>query len=148
MIYEDREVISIEEKAKNTLGDTFTVDDIDPTILKSLNYKYPKQLIAVKLTSREFTCLCPFSGLPDFACLSINYVPNCKLVELKALKYYLYSFRNVKVYNEHAVNKILEDLIKILKPREITLEGEFTSRGGIENKVTAVYREKRKAKRG
>jgi len=144
MIYEDREIISIEEKAKNTLGDTFTIGDLDLSILKNLDYEYPKRKITVELTSREFTCLCPFSGLPDFACLSISYVPNHKLIELKSLKYYLYSFRNVKVYNEHAVNKILEDLVKVLKPCKLTVSGEFTSRGGIENKVIAVYWKKKK----
>jgi 7-cyano-7-deazaguanine reductase len=84
--------------------------------------------------------LCPFSGLPDFACLIIKYIPRNKLIELKSLKYYLYSYRNVKIYNEHAVNKILEDLKKALDPWELTVVGEFTSRGGIKNKVTARYK--------
>ena len=97
----------------------------------------------MSLQTAEFTCLCPFSGLPDYARLTIVYVPYKKLIELKSLKYYLYAFRSVKMYNEHAVNKIMEDLKHILSPREITVEAEFTSRGGITNKVTASYVSKR-----
>lgn len=140
MIYEDRKAISIEKKAKKTIGKLSAAKDIDATILQTLLYEYPKRKITVELTSEEFTCVCPFSGLPDFASLNIKYIPCCKIIELKSLKYYLYSFRNVKIYNEHVVNKILEDLKKVLKPYELTITGEFTSRGGIKNKVIASYK--------
>jgi len=140
MIYEERAPISLEKKARKTAGKTFLPKDIDPTILQTFTYQYPQRKILVELTSNEFSCLCPFSGLPDFALLSIKYVPRRKIIELKSLKYYLYSFRNVKIYNEHVVNKILEDLVKVLKPHEITIEGGFTTRGGIKNKVTASYK--------
>jgi 7-cyano-7-deazaguanine reductase len=143
MIYEDRTSISIEKKAKKTAGKVFLPKDIDSTILQTFVYEYPKRKIVVELTSNEFSCLCPFSGLPDFALLTIRYVPCRKIIELKSLKYYLYAFRNVKVYNEHVVNKILEDLEKVLKPYEITIEGEFTSRGGIKNKVIASHKSRR-----
>ncbi len=143
MIYKDRKLSDIEEKAKKTQGDTFLPKDIDVSILKTIPYEYPKNRIKVSLQTAEFTCLCPFSGLPDYAQLTIVYVPYKKLIELKSLKYYLYAFRSVKVYNEHAVNKIMEDLKHILSPREITVEAEFTSRGGITNKVTASYVSKR-----
>jgi len=142
MIYKDRKVTSIEEKAKKTAGRLFLPQDIDSSILQTIDYEYPKNRITVELDSEEFTCVCPFSGLPDFAFLTIKYIPRNKLIELKALKYYLYSFRNVKVYNEHAVNKILEDLKKVLKPRELAVTAEFTSRGGIKNKVCAAYKAK------
>ena len=122
------------------MGQSFLPEDIDITILKTLPYEYPAQKINVELNTTEFTCLCPFSGLPDFACLIVTYVPRNKLVELKSLKYYLYAFRNVKVYNEHAVNKILIDLKKVLTPRQITVEGEFTVRGGVKSKVSAQYK--------
>lgn len=137
MIYKNRKVISIEEKAKKTQGKIYSKDDIDVTILQTLKYEYPKRRVKTELSTCEFTCLCPYSGLPDFACLTISYIPRTKLIELKSLKYYLYSFRNVKIYNEHVVNKILEDLEKVLKPHEITVIGEFTARGGAANKVTA-----------
>ena len=95
------------------------------------------------MSTDEFTCVCPFSGLPDFATIIIRYIPRKKLIEMKALKYYLYAFRNVKIYNEHVVNKILEDLISVLKPYEMTIEGEFTVRGGVENKVVATFKAKK-----
>ena len=140
MIYKDREASAIEKKAKKTLGKAFLPQDIDTTILQIIPYQYPHRKIAVELTAGEFTSLCPFSGLPDFAFLTITYVPRKKIVELKSLKYYLYAFRNVKIYNEHAVNKILDDLKKLLNPYEITVVGEFTVRGGLKNKVAASYK--------
>ena len=139
MVYEDRLTSSIEKKAKKTQGKTFLPEDIDITILKTIKYKYPENKILVNLESDEFTCLCPFSGLPDYAHINIKYIPDKKLIELKSLKYYLYAFRNVKVYNEHAVNKILNDLKKILAPQELIVEAEFTARGGIKNKVSASF---------
>jgi len=142
MIYEDRKIPLIEEKAKKTVGKISSPDDLDPSILQTIPYKYPKRKIVTELTTDEFTCLCPFSGLPDFANISIEYIPTNKLIELKSLKYYLYSFRNVKIYNEHAVDRIIEDLRKVLKPCQIKVVGEFTSRGGIKNKVTAIYKKK------
>ncbi|MCK4912742.1 MAG: NADPH-dependent 7-cyano-7-deazaguanine reductase QueF [Candidatus Omnitrophica bacterium] len=140
MIYEDRETSLIEEKAKKIIGKIFSPKDLDPSILMTLPYQYPKHKITTELTTDEFTCLCPFSGLPDFANLVIEYIPARKLIELKSLKYYLYSFRNVKIYNEHVVNRILQDLKKVLKPCQIKVVGEFTSRGGVKNKVTAFYK--------
>ena len=140
MIYEDRDISSIEQKAKKAVGKTFSPSSIDTTILNTIAYEYPKRKISSQLTTDEFTCVCPFSGLPDFAHLTITYVPRKKLIELKSLKYYLYAFRNIKIYNEHAVNKILEDLKKVLDPYEIEVIGKFTSRGGIENRVSAFYK--------
>jgi len=143
MIYPDRTSSSVEKKAQKTAGKLFLPKDIDTSILQTISYEYPKRKITVELKSEEFTCVCPFSGLPDFAKLTIRYIPRKKLIELKSLKYYFYAFRNVKVYNEHAVNKILEDLVKVLTPYEITIEAEFTSRGGIKNKVSASYKAKK-----
>ena len=140
MIYENRKVDIVEQKAKKTLGQTFSPGDVDPGILQTIAYEYPKRAIDVELTSNEFTCICPYSGLPDFATIIIRYVPATRLIELKSLKYYLYAFRNVKVYNEHVVNKILEDLARAVKPRSMTVIAEFTVRGGAANKVTAQYR--------
>ncbi len=143
MVYEERKTSSIEKKAKKIIGKISSPKDLDPSILQIISYQYPKRRITTELTTDEFTCLCPFSGLPDFANLTIKYIPERKLVELKSLKYYLYSFRNVKIYNEHVVNRILEDLKKVLKPYQILVVGEFTSRGGVKNKVTASYKKNR-----
>ncbi len=140
MIYEDRLTSAIEKKAKKLQGSTFSPDQVDASILQTISYEYPGRRTTVELTSDEFTCLCPFSGLPDFARLVISYVPARKLIEMKALKYYLCAFRNVKIYNEHVVNKIRDDLKKALLPRELSVTGYFTSRGGITNKVVASYK--------
>lgn len=144
MIYEDREEVSLEKKAKKTAGELYLPREIDFSILRTIVYEYPRQRITVELTSEEFSCVCPFSGLPDFARLTIQYIPCRKLIELKSLKYYLFAFRNVKIYNEHAVNKILRDLIAVLKPYQLIVSGEFTSRGGIKNKVVAEYKTRSK----
>lgn len=140
MIYEDREEVSLERKAKKTEGKLYLPREIDSSILQTIVYEYPRRRITVELTNEEFSCVCPFSGLPDFARLTIQYIPRRKLIELKSLKYYLYAFRNVKIYNEHAVNKILQDLEAVLKPCQLIVIGEFTSRGGIKNKVVAEYK--------
>jgi len=144
MIYEDRLTSKIEKAAQKTQGETFLPEDVDSSILQTFNYRYPNRPIAVEHQTLEFTCLCPFSGLPDFGKLTIKYSPFRKCIELKSLKYYLYSFRQVKIFNEHVVNKVLEDLVKTLKPRRMEIIGEFTSRGGIANKVTASYKKRNK----
>jgi len=143
MIYKDRKETPIERKAKRTLGETFLPSQIDTTVLKTIPYQYPGRKITVELTTDEFSCLCPFSELPDYAHLTIKYIPRKKLIELKSLKYYLYAYRNVKIYNEHVVNKILEDLKKVLNPYEISILGEFSIRGGIKNKVFAFWKARR-----
>ena len=139
MAYANRFIDPVEKKAQKTIGALFTPDKIDKSILQAIDYEYPRREIEVAMRCDEFTCVCPFSGLPDFASLTIRYAPRKKLVEMKSLKYYLYAFRNVKIYNEHAINKIMEDLIRLLNPRRMTIEGHFTSRGGITNTVTAAF---------
>lgn len=140
MIYKNRHIDPLEEKSKKTIGKTFLPKDVDASILQTIKYEYPHRKIHIELNTVEFTSICPFSGLPDFATITINYVPRKKLIELKSLKYYFYSYRNIKIYNEHVVNKILEDLKKALSPYEIVVIGEFTVRGGTKNKVTAQYK--------
>lgn len=138
-IYQDRSASALEKKAKKLQGATYSPADIDVTILNTIPYQYPHRKIAVEMACEEFSSICPFSGLPDFARVTITYIPRRKLIELKSLKYYLYAWRNVKVYNEHVINQILEDLQQTLQPWSITVIGEFTSRGGITNKIVASY---------
>ena len=140
MIYEDRVSSQIEKKSQKLQGKTFLPRDIDPTLLQTFPYEYTQHPVNIEHTTEEFTCLCPFSGLPDFAKLTLRYTPYKKCIELKSLKYYLYSFRQVKIFNEHVVNKIQEDLIKVLQPREMEIIAEFSSRGGITNKVSLSYK--------
>lgn len=112
---------------------------IKPEVLSAIDYKYRGKEIEIKITTREFTSLCPLSGLPDFARLTITYVPDKKCVELKSLKYYLLSYRNVGIFYEHVVNRIAEDLVKLLKPKRLSVKGEFTTRGGIRTSVLSEY---------
>ncbi|MGA9522718.1 MAG: preQ(1) synthase [Myxococcaceae bacterium] len=87
----------------------------------------------------EFTCLCPKTGQPDFAHFTIRYVPDQLCVELKSLKLYLWSFRDEGHFHEAVTNRILDDLVKAVSPRSMTLEGNFFVRGGISTLVTAKY---------
>ena len=90
--------------------------------------------------TEEFTSLCPWTGLPDFAHLSIKYTPGEKLVELKSLKLYLTSFRNVGILQEHSPNRILRDLAALLRPRRMEVCARFRERGGITTQVKAEYK--------
>jgi 7-cyano-7-deazaguanine reductase len=90
----------------------------------------PKQLITY--TTQEFSAVCPFSGLPDLATVTIEYVPDKKVLELKSLKYYLLSYRNVGIYQEHATQKIFADLQKVLRPQKLKVTTLYNTRGGID----------------
>ena len=87
----------------------------------------------------EFTCLCPRTGQPDFATIRIRYVPDALCVELKSLKLYLWSFRDEGHFHEDVTNRILDDLAALLKPRALTVVGDFNVRGGIHTVVTATH---------
>jgi 7-cyano-7-deazaguanine reductase len=122
-------------------------EDIDVAVLEAIPFDYPGSATEVVYETDEFTFVCPWSGLPDFARLTIRYLPRKHLVELKSLKYYLTSFRNVGILQEHAVNRILDDLVPLLKPACMVVEAEYKERGGIKTKVTARY-ESNKSKEG
>ena len=87
----------------------------------------------------EFTCLCPMTGQPDFATISIDYVPDARCVELKSLKLYLWSYRNEGAFHEAVTNQICDDLVAAIGPRSITVIGKFWVRGGISTTVTATH---------
>ncbi len=91
----------------------------------------PERDYEINIAFPEFTCLCPRSGYPDFATIKINYVPDKKIVELKALKLYLNSFRDVHISHEEVTNKIYEELEKRLKPRFLEVIGDFNPRGNV-----------------
>ncbi len=90
----------------------------------------------------EFTCLCPRTGQPDFARITIRYVPDKRCVELKSLKLYLWSYRNEGAFHEAVINKILDDLVKAVGPRRMSVAGDFFVRGGIHTTVTAEHKKK------
>ena len=91
----------------------------------------------------EFTCVCPLTGQPDFAHFTIKYVPDQLCVELKSLKLYLWSYRNEGAFHEAITNRILDDIVKVTKPRKAVVEGDWFIRGGIATKVTVTYEGKK-----
>lgn len=93
----------------------------------------------IRMICPEFTCLCPKTGQPDFATLTLTYVPDRFCIELKSLKLYLWSFRNEGHFHEAVTNRILDDLVKATRPRRMTVVGDFYVRGGIHTVVTASY---------
>ena len=97
----------------------------------------PERNYTIQFRCPEFTCVCPRTGQPDFATLLVRYVPDRCCVELKSLKLYLWSFREVGAFHEAVVNQILDDLVQLLSPRAMELEGVFHVRGGIHTTVVA-----------
>ena len=93
----------------------------------------------IRFTCEEFTCLCPRTGQPDFATITVEYVPDETCVELKSLKLYLWSFRDEGQYHEAVTNRILDDLVKAVRPRKMRVVGDFKIRGGIHTVVTAEH---------
>jgi len=111
--------------------------------LETFPNRHPGRDYTVSLETDEFTCVCPVTGQPDFASLTIEYVPDRKIVESKSLKLYLESFRNEGVFHEHVTNTILDDLVKALAPRWCVVRGEFAARGGIAITVEAEYQKEK-----
>ena len=111
-------------------GTSYTYD-YDPSLLESFGNKHPGNDYFVKFNCPEFTSLCPITGQPDFATITISYVPDERLVESKALKLYLFSFRNHGDFHEDVVNIIMKDLIALLSPKYIEVWGKFLPRGGL-----------------
>jgi 7-cyano-7-deazaguanine reductase len=107
--------------------------------LDTFEYEYPGNRIEINFTSSEFTAICPFSDFPDFAVLKLRYTPNRRCIELKSLKLYINSFREVKIFHEHVVNRILEDFVAACDPLEFHIEGDFHLRGNIKTVIHASY---------
>ncbi|MBI4833956.1 MAG: NADPH-dependent 7-cyano-7-deazaguanine reductase QueF [Planctomycetes bacterium] len=106
-------------------------DKIKAGFLESFPYKGERQLI--QYTTREFSAVCPFSGLPDIATVIVEYIPDKLCVELKSLKYYFISFRNVGIYQEAVTNRVFADLWKLLKPKRLLVKTIYNTRGGIDS---------------
>jgi 7-cyano-7-deazaguanine reductase len=113
-----------------------------PRIETWLN-QYPEKEYLIEMDIPEFTCVCPKTGLPDFADLRLSYMPDRDCLELKSFKLYLTSFRNTGIFHEHVVNRILDDLVAACRPRRAVLKGVFNPRGGITTTVTASYEGKK-----
>ena len=100
----------------------------------------PERDYEIAFEAPEFTCLCPMTGQPDFATIRIRYVPDARCVELKSLKLYLWSWRDEGTFHEAVTNRIADDLIGVLDPRSLMVEGDFYVRGGISTKVKVEHR--------
>ena len=109
------------------------------TILDSFDNPKPERDYEIKFVFPEFTSMCPVTGQPDFATITISYVPDFKCVEMKSLKLYFLAYRNKGIFYESVVNTILDDLVDLLRPRRMTVIGDFAVRGGTAGTVTASY---------
>ena len=109
---------------------------IDTRCLLAFQYDYPDQESEVNIDTDEFTAVCPWTGLPDYGVLYISYVPSNSCIELKSLKYYLLTYRDVGIVQEHAANRILKDLVALCQPKRIKITLNYKVRGGIHTSVS------------
>ncbi len=114
-------------------------EEMDLYRLDTFGYEYAGREIWIDFEIPEFTAICPFSEFPDFAVIRLKYVPNERCIELKSLKLYINSFRDIKVFHEHVMNIIMEDFVKACDPMRVELEGDFHVRGNIKTIVRASY---------
>ncbi len=115
-------------------------ETVDAGLLDPIDYAYKESRdIVITIRQPEFTSVCPMTGLPDYGAITIRYTPDQNIVELKSLKFYLLQYRNVGIFYEHVVNRILDDLVSRLKPKWMEVTGNFSSRGGITSDVTAQF---------
>ncbi len=126
--------------------DTQTSDSIDVAVLETFPNDYPGRETIVDIETDEFTAVCPYSGLPDFGTVRIEYVPGEKVIELRSLKYYLFSYRNVGIFQEHLVNRILDDLYRCCTPVWMRVTADYNIRGGVHT-VATVERGKKPGER-
>ena len=112
------------------------------SLLETFENKYSDREYTVKHIAPEFTSLCPKTGQPDFATITVEYIPDKLCVELKSLKFYLNSYRNDGIFFESVTNKILDDLVEVTKPRWMRITAEFNTRGGISSVIKADYEDK------
>jgi len=111
-------------------------EEIDVAVLETFSYEGPEQRIVTE--TKEFSAVCPYSGLPDYAVLRIEYVPAARCIELKSLKYYVNSFRNVGIFQEHATARIAGDLWRVLEPRQLEVRTVYNVRGGFDTTCTVT----------
>jgi 7-cyano-7-deazaguanine reductase len=125
------------------VGDLSTID-VD--VLETFPYEYAGREIIMTIDTDEFTSVCPWSGLPDYARIHIEYIPDRTCIELRSLKYYFLSYRNVGIYQEHLVNRILDDLVHCARPRWMKVAADYQVRGGLHTVATREYRARKKRK--
>ena len=115
-------------------------ESVDPAVLVAEPYAYAgRPPITVTIEQPEFTSVCPMTGLPDFGTVTVTYVPGERIVELQSFKFYLLQYRQVGIFYEHAVNRILEHLVDLLDPVRMQVTIRYTPRGGITTTVQATH---------
>ena len=119
--------------------DVQPISSIEPGVLETFPYEFAGEDITINIDTDEFTAVCPWSGLPDFANIRVDYIPGKVCIELRSLKFYLLSYRSVGIYQEHVVNKILEDLVTCSFPKWMKVTADYKIRGGIHTVVTREY---------
>ena len=115
------------------------IRDWETPLIEQFENIYPDRDFEIKMTVTEFTCICPKTGQPDFAQLVLTYVPDKHCIELKSFKEYLLAYRDKGIFHENVVNRVLDDVVATVNPRQAKLEGIFNSRGGIQTTVTRSY---------
>jgi 7-cyano-7-deazaguanine reductase len=118
-------------------GLQFGIDKIELPELEIWEFQYPGSNTDLRVEIPEFTCICPKTGLPDFADIVIEYQPDKYCIELKSLKLYIVAFRDIGIFHEHVVNKLLNDLAAVVKPKSMKITGVFNNRGGIVTTASA-----------
>jgi len=119
--------------------DVKTQEAIRADCLLAFPHEHRGEGTEVAIDTKEFTCLCPWTGLPDFGTLRVRYVPDALCLELKSFKYYLLSYRSVGIVQEGAANRILEDLVRVCSPKRMTVVLDYEVRGGIHSVVSATH---------
>jgi len=107
--------------------------------LEIVDNEYSDRDYNINISVPEFNCVCPRTGLPDFATIKIQYVPDKYIIELKSLKLYMVKFRNLGIFHEHVTNRILDDFVRAAKPKKINIIGDFHPRGGIKTSIEAKW---------
>jgi 7-cyano-7-deazaguanine reductase len=138
MLYKGNTMDELKDRVKNLQFEYKTYPQKE--LLIAMPNPYPGRDYEEEIVSTEFTSLCPLNpGQPDYARITITYIPDREIIELKSLKFYLVSYRTVEIFFEEATNKILDDLVDVVKPRKMQVVAEWNIRGGIGTKITAGY---------
>ena len=138
-----RKVQSVKRKTKSMYeGLQKNIRNLKTPKIEVWENEYPDKDYVITIDIPEFTCICPKTGLPDFAVIKIEYSPDKLCIELKSFKMYTIFFRNIGIFNEHVVNKILDDFVKACSPKWAKITGDFNPRGGIKTIVNSEFKGK------
>jgi len=129
----------MKRKAQNYEGRQDKIRGLQLPAIETFKNIYVESDFEVAMTTPEFTCVCPKTGLPDFAELRLVYVPDKLCLELKSFKEYLLAYRDLGIFHENVVNRVLDDVVQACRPRRATLTGVFNARGGIQTTVTRHF---------